>query len=47
MVAICSLGYPYQKTVLLIARWSGARRDEIRRLEMDWLDRYPDGEEGW
>jgi len=28
---------------LLIARWSGARRDEIRRLSVDCLDHYPDG----
>lgn len=43
MVAIRTMECPYQKTALLIARWSGARRDEIRRLEMDCLDRYPDG----
>ena len=24
-------------------RWSGARRDEIRRLDLDCLDTYPDG----
>ncbi len=26
-----------------MARWSGARRDEIRRLALDCLDAYPDG----
>ena len=26
-----------------MARWSGARRDEIRRLALDCLDTYPDG----
>ena len=26
-----------------MARWSGARRDEIRRLAIDCLDTYPDG----
>ena len=31
------------RTTLLIARWSGARRGEIRRLEVDCLDSYPDG----
>jgi integrase len=28
---------------LIVARWSGARRDEIRRLAVDCLDTYPDG----
>jgi integrase len=28
---------------LIVARWSGARRDEIRRLAIDCLDTYPDG----
>jgi hypothetical protein len=28
---------------LLIARWSGARRSEIRMLDLDCLDAYPDG----
>jgi integrase len=27
----------------IVARWSGARRDEIRRLAVDCLDTYPDG----
>jgi integrase len=43
MEAIRSLECPYQRAALLIARWSGARRDEIRRLEVDCLDTYPDG----
>jgi hypothetical protein len=43
MTAIRALPCPYQRTALLIARWSGARRDEIRRLSMDCLDSYPDG----
>src|SRR5207245_896934 len=34
---------PYQRAALLIARWSGARRGEIRRLAVDCLDSYPDG----
>lgn len=41
--AIRELECPYQRTALLIARWSGARRDEIRRLELDCLDTYRDG----
>jgi integrase len=43
MAAIGRLECPYQRAALLIARWSGARRDEIRRLAVDCLDRYPDG----
>jgi integrase len=43
MEAIRSLECPYQRAALLIARWSGARRDEIRRLAVDCLDQYPDG----
>lgn len=43
MTAVRNLSCPYQRTALLIARWSGARRDEIRRLPLDCLDRYPDG----
>ncbi len=43
MVAIRALPCPFQRTALLVARWSGARRDEIRRLPLDCLDSYPDG----
>jgi integrase len=43
MGAIRSLDCPYQRAALLIARWSGARRGEIRRLSVDCLDHYPDG----
>lgn len=43
MTAIRALPCPYQRAALLIARWSGARRDEIRRLALDCLDAYPDG----
>jgi integrase/recombinase XerD len=31
------------RCALLIARWSGARRAEIRKLHLDCLDTYPDG----
>lgn len=41
--AIRSLECPYQRTALLVTRWSGARRGEVRRLEVDCLDYYPDG----
>ena len=43
MPAIRSLLCPYQRAALLIARWSGARREEIRRLALDCLDSYADG----
>lgn len=43
MDAIRALESPYQRAALLIARWSGARRGEIRMLELDCLDTYPDG----
>jgi integrase len=43
MMAIRALPCPYRRAALLVARWSGARRDEIRRLPVDCLDHYPDG----
>jgi integrase len=43
MNAVAELPDLYQRAALLTARWSGARRDEIRRLEVDCLDAYPDG----
>jgi len=43
MPAIRTLACPYQRAALVIARWSGARREEIQRLSVDCLDSYPDG----
>lgn len=43
MNAIRALPDPFQRTAMLVARWSGARRNEIRRLATDCLDNYPDG----
>ena len=43
MPAIRALECPYQRAALLIARWCGARREEIQRLSVDCLDSYPDG----
>jgi integrase len=40
---IRALECPLQRCALLVARWSGARRSEIRRLHVDCLDAYPDG----
>jgi integrase len=47
MAAVRLLPCPYQRAALLIARWSGARRGEIRRLAVDCLDHYPDRERTW
>jgi integrase len=41
--AIRQLECPLQRCALLVARWSGARRGEIRKLHVDCLDAYPDG----
>lgn len=43
MTAIRTLECPYQRAALIVARWSGARRGEIGRLELDCLDSYLDG----
>jgi len=43
MAAVDELPDPYQRAALILARWSGARRSEIRRLAVDCLDTYPDG----
>src|SRR5262249_24013225 len=43
MAAIRAMECPQQRCALLVARWSGARRSEIRRLHLDCLDAYPDG----
>ncbi len=43
MKAIEGLENPYQRTALLLVRWSCARKGEIRRLTIDCLDAYPDG----
>ncbi len=41
--AVRRLACPFQRAALIIARWSGARRSEIRNLDLDCLDAYPDG----
>ena len=43
MEQIRALECPLQRCALLTARWSGARRTEIRKLHLDCLDAYPDG----
>lgn len=35
---------PEQRAALLVLRWTGARRDEVRRLTIDALGSYPDGQ---
>lgn len=42
MPFINEISCPFQRAALLVARWSGARRDEIRHLTLDCLDHYPD-----
>ena len=41
MEAVDHLSDPFQRTALLVARWTGARRGEIARLTVDCLDSYP------
>lgn len=41
MAAVDRLPDPDQRAALIVAQWSGARRDEIRRLTLDCLDSYP------
>lgn len=43
MERIRELECPLQRCALLVARWSGARRTEIRKLHLDCLDAYPAG----
>jgi len=43
MAAVDNLDDPYQRTAILVLRWSGARRHEVLRLAVDCLDTYPDG----
>lgn len=43
MAAVRTLDDPFQRAAFLVARWSGARRGEVRRLTTDCLDSYADG----
>jgi integrase len=43
MSAVRELPNIHQRAALIVARWSGARRSEITRLEYDCLDTYTDG----
>ncbi len=43
MQAVERLDDPFKRAAILVARWTGARRDEVQRLALDCLDRYPDG----
>lgn len=38
MEAVKKLKCPYQKNAILLARWTGARREEIQRLDINALD---------
>jgi hypothetical protein len=43
MDVVRALPDPFQRAAMVVARWSGARRSEVRRLTTDYLDCYPDG----
>jgi integrase len=43
MDMVRALECPLQRCALLVTRWSGGRRSEVRRLHLDCLDAYPDG----
>jgi integrase len=43
MDAIRTLRDPFQRAAMIVARWSGARKGEVRRLTTDCLDNYADG----
>ena len=43
MIAVRNLACTFQRTALIVARWSGARRGEIRNLDLDCLDAFADG----
>lgn len=43
MAAVHALKCPYQRNALILLRWTGARSEEIRRLDINALDYYNDG----
>lgn len=43
MSAIYKLEDVYQRNALILTRWTGARREEIQRLDINALDHYADG----
>lgn len=43
MTSVKKLGSPYQRNAIILARWTGARREEIQRLDINALDYYSDG----
>lgn len=43
MEAVKDLECQYQRNALILLRWTGARREEIQRLEINALDYYSDG----
>lgn len=43
MDAVYKLECPYQRNAIILARWTGARREEIQRLDINALDYYSDG----
>jgi len=43
MQAVNKINNVYQRNALILLRWTGARREEIRRLDVNALDYYGDG----
>lgn len=43
MDAVYKLECPYQRNAIILTRWTGARREEIQRLDINALDYYSDG----
>ncbi|MGL4912193.1 MAG: tyrosine-type recombinase/integrase [Romboutsia sp.] len=43
MDSVAKLECPYQKNAIILLRWTGARREEIHRLDINALDYYNDG----
>lgn len=43
MTSVKKLKCPYQRNAIILARWTGARREEIQRLDINSLDYYSDG----
>ena len=43
MDSVAQLECPYQRNAIILLRWTGARREEIHRLDINALDYYNDG----
>lgn len=43
MESVKKLECPYQRNAIILLRWTGARREEIQRIDINALDYYEDG----